>query len=92
LFFQIKDTSKYFNITDELLYPHRNAILITAVIILSMLIGIGITWQTTCMTSSPGGASTGAAAAGFAGSGGAATLNRGPRGINKNSLKECIPS
>jgi len=51
-----------------------------------MLIGVGITWQTTCMTSSPGGGGAGAAAAGFAGSGGAATLNRGPRGKKKNSF------
>ena len=38
------------------------------------------------MTSSPGGGGAGAAAAGFAGSGGAATLNRGPRGKKKNSF------
>ena len=42
-----------------------------------MLIGIGITWQTTCMKSTPGGSG---AAASLAGSKG--TMNRGPRGVN----------
>ena len=78
---KVKDTSKYFNITDELMYPHRNAILITAFVILSMIVMIGITWQTTCMKS-PSAGSGAVASIGGGGGPSAANLNRGPpRGV-----------
>lgn len=46
---KIRDTSKYFNLTDELLYPQKNFILMTAIALLSTLIMIGIVWQMACM-------------------------------------------
>jgi hypothetical protein len=51
---KLLDKSKYFDLTDALLYPQRNVILISAVGILSSIIIAGISWQITCMKE-PGG-------------------------------------
>ncbi|CAF0992383.1 unnamed protein product [Brachionus calyciflorus] len=48
-FDKIKDKSKYFSITDELLYPQRNTILFVSIGILAIILIIGIAWEITCM-------------------------------------------
>ena len=51
-YLKIVDKGKYFSITDELLFPQRNVILLSAVGILVMIFVIGITWQIACMDDS----------------------------------------
>lgn len=46
---KINDASKYFNVSDELLFPQRNVILLAAVGLLFVIIIIGISWQLSCM-------------------------------------------
>jgi hypothetical protein len=46
---KILDKSKYFDLTDALIYPAGNVILITSIGILVSIIIAGISWQITCM-------------------------------------------
>lgn len=48
-FNKIHDKSKYFDITDELLYPKRNTVLFVSIGILAMILIIGIAWEITCL-------------------------------------------
>jgi hypothetical protein len=61
---KITDFSKYFNVTDELLFPQRNVILISALGLLVIIFIVGISWQVACMSDPvgsrlPGALSTG---------------------------------
>lgn len=61
---KISDSSKYFNVTDELLFPQRNVILISALGLLVVIFIIGISWQVACMSDPVGSRLPGALSAG----------------------------
>ena len=46
---RINNMASYFNLTDELLYPKQNLILIITLVMLLLLIASGIVWQMFCM-------------------------------------------
>ena len=45
----IKPDSAYFNLTDELLFPRKNIILLASIIVLLLLFMSGVLWQMCCM-------------------------------------------
>lgn len=47
-FNKIHDKSKYFDITDELLYPQKNVYLFVSTGVLIIIVFIGIAWEFTC--------------------------------------------
>jgi hypothetical protein len=46
---RISDMASYFNLTDELLYPKQNLILIISLVMLLLLTVSGVVWQFFCM-------------------------------------------
>ncbi|RNA05706.1 hypothetical protein BpHYR1_007283 [Brachionus plicatilis] len=48
-FNKIRDKSKYFDITDQLLYPQRNTILFVSIGVLVMVLIGGVAWEITCL-------------------------------------------